>query len=174
MGLGISPGQIHADEPLNPGGRYRLPSLTVLNTGDVAGEFEIVVGYLAGQAERRPPESWFEFRPQRFSLAPGESQEVALALALPTRVEPGAYFALLEAHPVVAGQGVAVSVAVATKLSFTVRPATVLQAWLVRADHLLSDSQPWASLVFVALLAFFGVRLVGRYVRIGVRIERRR
>jgi P pilus assembly chaperone PapD len=173
-GVAISPGQIRIEDSLSPGGDYRLPSLNVINTGTEPTSYEVVVSYLAGQQEKRPPEQWFRFQPQRFLLEAGQAQMLEVRLTLPPRAEPGEYFAFLEAHPVREGQGVAVNVAVATKLSFTVKPANALQAWLVRINHLISGGQPWTSLLAGALLAYFGVRLVGRYVRIGVRIERRR
>ena len=174
VGVGVSLGNIKVDDVLTPGGHYRLPTLSVLNTGSESGHFEVVVSYAADQREKRPPEEWFSFTPQRFPLEASASQAVAITLDLPASSTPGDYFAFLEAHPVAEGQGVTIGVAAATKLSFSIKPANVLQAWLFRLSQLIDESQPWSSLLAVAVLAFLAIRLLGRYVHVGLRIERRR
>ena len=174
VGVGVSLGNIKVEDALTPGGHYRLPTLSVLNTGSEPSQFEVVVSFAADQREKRPPQDWFAFTPQRFPLAPSEAQAVAISLDLPASAGPGAYFAFLEAHPIAERQGVSIGVAAATKLSFSIRPANVLQAWLFRLSQLIDESQPWSSAVAVTVLAVLAVRLVARYVRVGLRIERRR
>lgn len=174
VGVGVSLGTIKVDDALTPGGHYRLPTLSVLNTGSDPAQFEVVVSFAADQREKRPAQEWFAFAPQRFPLAPADSQAVAISLDLPASAEPGDYFAFLEAHPIAERQGVSIGVAAATKLSFSIKPANVLQAWLFRFSQLIDESQPWSSVIAVAVLAFLAVRTVGRYLRIGLRVERRR
>ena len=174
VGVGVSLGNMKVEDALTPGGHYRLPTLSVLNTGSDPAQFEVVVSFAADQRERRPPEEWFAFAPQRFPLEPSTSQAVAISLDLPANAGPGDYFAFLEAHPIAERQGVSIGVAAATKLSFSIRPANVLQAWLFRLSQLIDESQPWSSVFAVTVLAVLAVRLIARYLRVGLRIERRR
>ena len=174
VGVGVSLGNIKVEDALTPGGHYRLPTLSVLNTGSDPAQFEVVVSFAADQRERRPPEEWFVFTPQRFPLEPSAAQAVAISLDLPANAGPGDYFAFLEAHPIAERQGVSIGVAAATKLSFSIRPANVLQAWLFRLSQLIDESQPWSSVFAVTVLAVLAVRLIARYLRVGLRIERRR
>ncbi len=174
VGVGVSLGNIKVEDALTPGGHYRLPTLSVLNTGSEPSQFEVVVSFAADQREKRPPEEWFVFAPQRFSLEPAGAQAVAISLDLPANAEPGDYFAFLEAHPIAERQGVSIGVAAATKLSFSIRPANVFQAWLFRFSQLIDESQPWSSVVATVVLVVLAVRLIARYVRVGLRIERRR
>ena len=127
-GVGVSAGNIIVHDRLAPGRTYNLPSISVINTGDEPGPYEVVVSYLEGQKERRIPEEWVRFDPQSFFLEAEQSQPVAITVTIPLRARPGDYFAFIEAHPVIEAAGATVSVAAATRLFFTVRP----QTWLRR------------------------------------------
>lgn len=174
VGVGVNLGRIEIDDELSPGGRYRLPTLGVINTGDEPGDYEVVISYLADQEEKRPPEDWFEFQLQRFFLEPGESQAVAIRITLPTGADPGDYFALIEAHPVSKREGVTVGVAAATKLFFTVKPSNVFSAWLLRISNFFEDGAPWSYLIPSVIVALILLYLVRRYIRVRLSIERRR
>ena len=129
VGVGVNLGKIKIDQPLKPGGIYNFPPLGVINTGDKPGDYEIEVTYHQDQPELRPAQEWFNFNPQQFYLEPGQSQSVAIKLALPVRVKPGDYFAYLEAHPIIkSGPGTTIGVAAATKAYFTIAPANIWQA----------------------------------------------
>jgi hypothetical protein len=140
----------------------------------VQSDYGIRVSFQHNQSELRPPQAWLDFSPQRFPLEPNQSQAVSITLTIPTNAEPGDYFAFLEAHPIIEREGVSIGVAAATKLSFSVRPANAFQAWVVRISHMIEDTQPWSSLIAIAALGYLGVSFLSRYIRIGLRLERRR
>ncbi len=142
VGVGVGLGKVQIDEELFPGGIYNLPSLPVLNTGDEDGTYEVEVTYLTDQEEMRPASEWFNFSPQSFPLAAGESQLVDVSLTLPVDARPGDYFAFLEAHPVAEGEGVTIGVAAATKLNFSVTPKGVLGAAVERLRSLIEANRP--------------------------------
>lgn len=128
IGVGVATGKIVIDETLHPGTIYKLPPLTVVNTGDEAGDYGVEVAYLEKQAELRPAQAWFTFKPSTFHLEPGKSQAVEITLNLPLKVQPGKYFAYIEGHPAkVSDNGqTSVGIAAAAKLYFTVAPANLL------------------------------------------------
>ncbi len=172
IGVGVNLGRIEIDDDLSPGGRYRLPTLGVINTGDEPGDYEVVISYLADQEERRPPEDWFEFKPQRFFLEAGETQAVTIRITLPTGARPDDYFALIEAHPVSTEEGVTIGVAAATKLTFTVKPSNLFSAWLLRIRHFFEDNSPYSIVLPPTLAGLLLIYFLSRRFRL--RIERRR
>ena len=153
IGVGVSTGKIVVDEKLRPGMIYKLPSLTVLNTGDEGSDYEAAITYHERQPQLRPPEEWFELNPSKFHLEPGQAQEVKINLKIPLKVEPGDYFAYLEGHPVkkdVKGQ-TSIGVAAAAKLYFTVLPANFWVGIYYRVLTLARLYQPWTNRVLLAL-----------------------
>jgi len=148
VGVGVNLGKISIDEPLKAGGIYNFPSIGVLNTGDEAGDYEFTVTFHEDQPEMRPAVEWFSFTPAEFHLEAGQSQSVAVQLALPVNTRPGDYFAFLEAHPVVkSGPGTTIGVAAATKANFTVAPSNVFQAVIWRIATFFSVYSPWSYVV---------------------------
>ena len=123
-GVGVNVGTIRVDQDLAPGGIYNLPAIGIINTGKDASDYSVRITYLTDRTEMRPPEDWFSFNPKVFRLEAGEDATVGVSLHVPVAARAGDYFALLEAYPVPAdGAGALISVAAATKLSFTVRPS---------------------------------------------------
>jgi len=171
VGVGVGLGKVQIDEELFPGGIYNLPSLPVLNTGDEDGTYEVEVTYLTDQEEMRPESEWFNFSPQSFPLAAGESQLVDVSLTLPVDTRPGDYFAFLEAHPVAEGEGVTIGVAAATKLNFSVEPRGVFGAAVERLRSLFEANKPvvYALGTILALLIvyFLGKRFLD--VKVGLK-----
>lgn len=160
VGVGVGTGKIIVDEPLKPGLIYTLPTLSVLNTGDEAGDYGVSIEYHEGQEARadmgfKPAEGWFTFEPANFHLEPGTSQTVQIRLNLPVNgIRPGQYFAYLEGHPVqatVAGQ-TRVGIAAAAKLYFTVEPANFIAGVYYRVMSLFALYAPW-SYVGLAIVA---------------------
>lgn len=148
VGVGVGLGLIRLHEPLTPGGVYKLPSIPVINTGEVESEYEVVA------ANTRP--GLFTFSPARFTLAPGETQNAAVHLNLPFDAPAGDYLVYLEAHPLQSEQSgqVAIGVAAATKLFYSVgQSPSVLGALKQRVLTLWRLYLPW-SLIFVLLLDF--------------------
>jgi hypothetical protein len=154
IGVGVGIGKIQVDEKLKPGIIYQLPSFTVLNTGDEASDYEVSIEYHEKQPQLRPPQTWFIFSPQKFYLEPGGVQQVDVKLNLPLRIEPGDYFAYLEAHPNRKSQQgeTRVGVAAAAKLYFTVEPANFLLGIYYKIVSFFNVYAPWPQRVVIGLL----------------------
>ncbi len=174
VGVGVNLGKIDIDDKLAPGGRYNLPALGVINTGDEPGDYEVVISYVADREEARPPADWFEFEPQRFFLEAGESQLVQIRIVLPSGADPDDYFALIEAHPVADEEGgVSIGVAAATKLTFTVKPSNLLAAWILQVENFIEDGEPWTYVIPISLVLLLVLYLVRRNFRFRFGVERR-
>lgn len=145
LGVGVGTGSIEVDEHLRPGGIYNLPSISVFNTGDEGADYTMSVAWHEDQPELRPMEDWFRFIPNEFYLEPGKAQAVKIEIHLPVRVEPGDYFAYIEAGPLqLAESGEAtIGLAAASKFSFTVEPANLWWAMYYKALGLWRQYSPW-------------------------------
>lgn len=172
-GVGVNLGRIKIEDRLSPGGAYVLPVLGVINTGDEAGEYEVVVTHLEGQRQFPAAPDWFTLQPQRFFLDPGKVQNVSIRLTIPTGADPGDYFGYIEAHILGSQEGATIGAAAATELSFTVKPSSWLAAQRARVKRYVDDSEPWSYLIPAAFLAVLLVLLVRRSFRIRLRVERR-
>jgi len=174
VGVGVNLGKIEIDEPLKPGGIYNFPSIGVINTGDEAGDYELAVTYHQDQPEQRPDEEWFTFTPSSFQLEPGESQSVAVQLALPLKMTPGDYFSYLEAHPVIkAGPGTTIGVAAATKTYFTVAPANIFQAVTYRISSFVVNNAPLTYVVLAIVAGAIVIALFRRFFAFQFGIKRK-
>ena len=174
-GVGVNVGNIQIDETLAPGGIYTLPSIGVINTGHDPAEYGLRITYRSEQEELQPPEDWFSFNPSQFRLEADQSQVVEVKLKLPLTAKPGDYFAFIEAFPVTTegGGGVAIGIAAATKLNFTVKPSNVFSASFLWFFHRFRDASPWSWTgvgIFGALVLGF---VVYRYVPLRIQIGRR-
>ncbi len=174
VGVGVDLGRVTLDEAVRPGGRYRLPTITVSNPGDEAGSYGVRVTDPEEPGREAPPERWFRLEPGRFWLEPGAAQAVEVALELPVGAKPGRYAAYLEARPAGEGEGVQVGAAVATLVTFEVAPSSRWEAWRLRAGRLLDDHSPWPQLAALTLFVGGTAVLLHRRLRIHVRIQRRR
>jgi hypothetical protein len=174
QGVSIDLGSIAVDQQLSPGGRYRLPTMTVTNIGDTAGDYEVAIIYMNGTDARRPPADWFDLEPNRFHLEPKQSEHVQMHIDLPAGADAGSYKALIEAHPLLGGSGVRVAAAAASKVSFEVRPATLWQGWLLEIKRSFADHAPWSYLMPIALLAVVALYVSRRFVRVRLKVERTR
>lgn len=174
VGVGVGLGKIQIDEPLKPGGIYKLPNLPVLNTGDEAGDYEVAVTYQHEQPQFRPEEKWFSFSPKSFHLEGGQSQIVEVTLMLPAKVASGDYFAYLEAHPVAKKEGVTIGVAAATKIYFTVKAGTVLGAFTERVRSLMTTYSPISFIILGILALIILIFLFRKFFRVRFKIEKKR
>jgi hypothetical protein len=157
VGVGVGLGSITVDENLKQGMKYNLPVLSVLNTGDVAGEYTVDIAYHQDQEELLPPKEWFTFTPETFQLEPGGSQNVEITLTLPIDdVVPGDYFAYIEGKPIqnLETGETSIGVAAATKLYFTVEPSNIFEGIYYRVLAIYSEYRPYSTalLVFIAAL----------------------
>lgn len=173
-GVGIDLGRIDIDQRLSPGGVYRLPTLTVSNTGDEPGDYRVRVTDPGEPGLRPPPADWFDIDPSRFRLGPGQSAAVAVKLTLPTGADPGRYGAYLEAGAVADGDGVGVAAAAAALVTFEVKPSSLLAAWLLKVSRFVDDSSPWSIVAAAGVLIAGAAALLRRHVRFSVTIRRRR
>lgn len=120
----IAPAKVEIDEAVGQGADIRLPSLSVLNRGDAAGTFSLMVTGLSNQDELSADGTWFKFDPQQFTIDAGAGQVVNVRLRVPVDATIGRYRALLEASAGDAGaSGVTVGVAVASTVIFEVKDA---------------------------------------------------
>lgn len=171
-GVALDIGRIDVRQDLTPGGSYRLPVLGVRNPGDERTSYRMVVSPVADERRESPREEWFEFSPAELTLDPGETQAVNARITLPSGADPGDYIALVGPQIVAEAAGAQVGAAAAARLTFTVEPASLLEAWWLKVKRFFSDNTPWTWLV-PSLLAFAAlVALVGR--RFSFRVERRR
>ena len=174
-GVGVNVGKIQLDETIAPGGSYTLPSIGVINTGHDPADYSLRITYRTRQEELEHPEDWFSFNPIRFRLEANQSQNVQIKLELPVTAEPGDYFAFIEAYPVTSGGGggVAIGIAAATKLNFTVKPSNVFSASFLWFFHRFRDASPWSW----AGVGIFGGLVLGfivyKFVPIRIQFGRR-
>lgn len=161
IGVGVGTGKITVKDKLKPGIIYDLPSLTVVNTGDEASEYEASISYHEKQKELRPDQKWFTFSPRTFQLAPGKAQSVKIRLDLPLNTAPGDYFAYIEGHPLKKSTNgsTSVGIAAASKLYFAVVPASLFQAVYYKALALWTLYFPW-SLILVAVIVLILVIVI--------------
>lgn len=163
--VGVGLGSIKLPDPLYPGGVYRLPSWPVINTGEVAGYFEVGVS---------PPSKQFSFRPPRLFLESGENQPVAVWVKIPFGASSRSYNVVLEARPVMSGAGgqVLVGPIAGTKLSFAVGESPgVLGAAVQRARSFWGLRQPWLTVYLVVLCLGLAVVFLRRAVWVEMKIR---
>lgn len=176
IGVGVGTGKIVVDEKLKPGIIYKLPSITVFNTGDVESEYSIATAYHEKQPELRPSKEWFTFTPHRFNLAPGESQEVKITLNLPLKTEPGKYFAYLEGFPINTGKdgSTTVGVAAATKLYFEIEPGSFIEGLYYRVLSIWNANKPWSERLAGILVAGVVILAARKYLKIEINLKNKR
>ena len=172
-GVGVSSGNIIVHDKLAPGRTYNLPTISVINTGDEPGRYEVVLSYLDGQKELRIPKEWVRFSPQSFHLEAQESQPIGITVSIPLRARPGDYFAFIEAHPVVEQTGVTIGIAAATRLSFTVRPANLASAIVNRVRSFFETYSPWGYVGLGLLGGVIAILVARRFIRIRLTVGRR-
>lgn len=151
--VSIDVGSIAVREQLVPGGEYRLPTFGVRNPGTESTSYELTVSYVDGQEGIRPPAEWFTFLPPTVTLGAGESRAVETTLDIPSDAEPGDYSALIGPQIAADGGGAQVGAGAAARLTFTIQPSSMLEAWLRMIWRFLLEN-PW---VWIAVLVAFAV-----------------
>ena len=176
VGVGVGLGSIQVDETLKQGMKYNLPTLPVLNTGDVAGEYTVEVAYHKDQEELLPPKEWFTFTPETFTLEPGETQNVEMVLTLPIDdVVPGDYFAYIEGKPIqnLETGETSIGVAAATKLNFTVDPANIFEGIYYRALSLYNQNRPYSTALLVFIGALIPYFLFKKFFHLDLKVQKK-
>ena len=161
-GVAIDLGEVAVTDRLPPGGRYQLPVLGISNPGSERAAYRMTVSYVTGQKDLEPPEGWFHFEPTEFTLVPGETKAVRASLSLPVGADAGDYEALVGAQIVTEGKGGQVGAAAASHLSFTVEPASALEALWLKVKRFFAENVPWTYLVPAVLLVLLGGRQLRR------------
>lgn len=177
MGVGVGTGKIEFDKPLKPGSLYTLPPMTVINTGDEAGDYGVSIEYQEGQSTISPPQEWFIFIPDSFHLDASQSQVVEVQANIPIKVAPGDYFAFLSAHPVEkvdAPNGTKVGISAATKMYFTVAPANFISGVFYRLNSLWKKYTPWTYIVSALLLLSIATVILRRFITLNISIGKMR
>lgn len=173
QGVAIDLGRIDIQQKLTPGGSYRLPTMGVRNPGTEKTTYELKASPLVMKGKDEPPQGWFHFSPGKLTLRPQETRAVKVRIDLPTGANPGDYVALVGPQIVTKGSGAQVGAAAASRVTFTVEPATWLQAEWLKLKTFFSDRAPWSYVVpFVLLLSFLVWRMRRRFT-FALRVERR-
>jgi len=176
LGVGVGAGKIEFNEPLRMGGIYNFPPLTVINTGDEAGEYGAGIDFKENQPELAPSKEWFTFTPDSFHLEPGQSQVVQVQASIPVKTVPGNYFAYLEGHPIRKNQpagGAVIGISAATKMYFTIAPSNIFQALFYRLASLLKNNAPWSYVVLVIILLSVVMVVFRKYFSFNIGISRK-
>lgn len=175
VGVGIGTGKIVVEDKLKPGEIYKLPSVAVLNTGDEPGEYEVGITYHEKQPELLPPEGWFNFKPPKFNLKPGEVKMVEVLLNLPIKAKPGNYFAYLEGRPIIKSEdgSAHIGVAAAAKLYFTVIPANILWAVYYKLNSLWLLYAPWPKMGAIILGALLLIVILRKFFKIQINLKKK-
>jgi hypothetical protein len=171
-GVAITPAKIEVEDRLQPGRRYELPDVSVINNGTEPQEYEVLISYEEVDGKLKPPPQWVRLQPSRFTLSPGQAQLVQVDVSVPIGAGKGDYYAFIEASTIVTGGGQSISAGVATTLTFTVAEASGLEGWRNRVDQFLDDSEPWTYIVPVVALIAMLVLWSRRYVRYRFPIQR--
>lgn len=173
LGVAMDTGKVEVSQRLSKGGTYQLPTIGVRNPGSEPSTYQMGVGHIQGQPDRPPPEEWFTFSPAEFTLAPGAMQPVRITLDIPTNARPADYAGLLRAQLAASGEGAQVGAAAASQLTFTVKPSTMLEAWLLRGQTAVDAGAPWSYLLPSLAGLTLAASWLRRRFRVGLRIERR-
>jgi hypothetical protein len=176
VGVGVGLGSIQVDEDLKQGMVYTLPTLTILNTGDVAGEYTVDIAYHSDQEELLPPKEWFSFSPEVFTLEPGRAQLVEIELTLPIDdVIPGEYFAYIEGKPIrnLESGETAIGIAAATKLKFTVAPSNIFEGVYYRALALYNKYRPYSTAVVVFIAILIPYFLFKKFFKLNLSVQKK-
>jgi hypothetical protein len=174
IGVGVNTGTIQVDERLKAGMIYKLPPITIINTGDEPSDYTTSVAYHQDQPELRPEKNWFLFTPKEFSLAPGEGQLIDININLPIKIEPGDYFAYLEGRPLATVERgkTTLGVAAAAKLYFTVVPANLIYAVYYKITTFFEIYAPWPQRTLAAILALGVLLLIKKFFNVRVNLKK--
>jgi hypothetical protein len=167
-GAALDTGRITVETPLSAGGTYRLARITVINPGSEKIRYQLGVSQIETDA-RSPDTAWFSFSPSAITLGANREKAVTITLRLPQNATAGEYQALVEARAVSSDSGVALNVAAAARLEFTVGSASSG----AQANSLtpLDGLGTWWWPVGAGAASLIGLVAVGRRFRI--RLEHR-
>jgi hypothetical protein len=170
-GVAIDLGRIAIEQKLTPGGSYRLPTMGVRNPGTETTSYELHASPVQVEGREAPPPEWFHFSPSKLTLKPRQTRAVRIRIDLPTGADPGDYIALVGPQIVTKGSGAQVGAAAASRVTFSVEPASALEAYWLKLKTFFGDHMPWSGLIpALVLLSLLAWRVRTRFA---LRIERR-
>jgi len=172
QGVRINIGRIDVNDRLVAGRTYHLPDLEVSNPGTEAAGYLMAASTVTGQTDGPLDPAWVSFDPRTFSLDPGQSQRVAVAITIPKDTRTATYGGLLKAQIAPSGSGVSVGAAAAARITFTTSPPdSAVDALMIGIGGFLAATQPWPFVVLLVLTALVLGRTAVR--RWDIRIQRR-
>ncbi len=164
IGAGVGTHPLQLSSQAEPGHRYRLPSLYVVNTGSQGSDYLVRVERLGDKPGRDVPAAWIRFARTRVRLAPNKSALIPVILVVPSGAAHGSYRSNVvvgTSTPRLA-RGAALGAAAATEVIFRVGgPGAYL--W---------SSSSWLLYSLAALIALRLLRSFVRRLGLQVRIER--
>jgi hypothetical protein len=168
VGIGVQASPVSLGIVAHAGGSYALPPVYVVNTGTQAETINVQVVRLSNGTGRVVPPSWVRATGPGGQLAPGQSAQIPLELAVPGGAPAGPY---LSDVVVTGSAGTSAGranfgVAAATKLEFRVAPGPPPGLWP------FGPSWMWWTAIWLLVLAPLIVAARRSGVRIRIRIER--
>lgn len=172
-GVSVDLGRIEITELLAPGSGYNLPSLGVRNPGSERTSYVMIASPVEADGESLSGPSWFRFEPASLTLEPGEVQRVRVRLVLPTDAKPGTYTVLVGAQIAAPGEGASVGAAAAARTTFTIQPASGLEALATQIGQAFTDLLPWSAIAPAVVVLGLAAWLLRRRFTFRIGIERR-
>lgn len=159
VGAGVGARPLQLGTNARAGGRYHLPSLYVVNTGNRPSTYRVRIERLGTETGRDVPAAWVRLARTHLRLQPHKSALIPVSLVLPEHAAGGDYRTNLVVGTSMRrpGRGAALGAAAADQLSFTI--ATPGFSW----------SSPWVLYPLLGLLAVGALVVTIR--RLGLRIE---
>lgn len=173
LGVGVNVGHIEVNEPLLSGGIYEIATMSVINTGNEAGDYGVGVSYRDNQKEMKPPQEWFRFSSEKFELKPGRQRAVDISLVIPVNAKAGDYFALVEGHPIAGAEGLSIGIAAAAKLNFTVESSSFFWAVANRLTTWFGNNAPYSYAFVGVIFLAIAILIIRRYVKFSFKVERK-
>jgi hypothetical protein len=161
-GIGANPLRLHSQA--EPGGRYHLPSVLVVNTGNQVSNYVVRVKRLGQPKGHDVPASWIRFAHTRVRLGPHKRAVIPVVLMVPKGAAGGVYRSnvVVTTYTRRRGGGAALGAAAADELSFAIgAPSSSLWSWA------------WFSYLLLGLAAT-GVIILIRRLGFRFHIERQR
>jgi len=174
IGVGVGSGIIQVEDTLKAGMSYKLPSLTILNTGDEPSDYTVGLAYHRDQPELAPPEEWFNFSPEEFYLEPGKARTVEIKLNLPLKTPYGDYFAYLEGKPTKKNESgsMSIGIAAAAKLYFTIEPSSFLEPIYYKTVAFWTAWMPWTNILAAFLFTVLALLLFKRFFNFELKLKK--
>ncbi len=147
--------EIKLAEEAQAGGIYKLPSVSVKNTGTNEEQFQVDVVFLGSEGESRGA-SWLNAAPWRIALGAGEEADVELGLKVPAGAGAGEYNYHLELRRVVEDGTAHPNPMDTAEVQFNVEEGSFLSA-VNRSVSSYFSANPTVSLVVAGLLITFAL-----------------